>query len=170
MENIFSLTNNYAKIKTAIIDFILIAFIFFVPAISHLLSFPLYLIEPMRIVLIISMAHTTKRNSFLIAITLPIFSFITASHPSLVKSMLIAIELGINVWLFSLLYQRKFNLLFSSFVSIIVSKLIYYSLKFFAISALLIKSELISTPIYLQVILAIIFSIYMHLVLNKKIK
>ncbi len=59
--------------KSLIIDILGLTFIYFVPAISHLLSFPLYLVEPMRVMLIIAIAHTTKRNAYLIALTLPVF-------------------------------------------------------------------------------------------------
>jgi hypothetical protein len=168
MEKILNFTNSYEKVKTTLIDLIALTFIFFVPALSHLFSFPLYLLEPMRIMLVLSLVHTTKRNAFLIALVLPIFSLIISSHPSLVKSLLIVMELGLNVWLFSFFTKRNFNLFISMFVSIIASKLVYYGMKYITISFSILNSELISTPIFLQFGMTIVFSLYAYMLLKNK--
>ena len=77
-------------------DILALTFIYFVPTISHMLSFPLYLIEPMRIALILALVHTTKKNAYIIAITLPLFSFLVSAHPVFYKMMLISGELVID--------------------------------------------------------------------------
>jgi len=155
------------KARTALLDIIALAFIYFTPAISHLLSFPLYLLEPMRIMLILSLAHTSKKNAYLIALSLPIFSFIISAHPSVMKSLLITGELFFNVWLFYYLSGKIKNIFGVAVVSILLSKIAYYAGKFLFISAGLIESELISTPIYLQMIVTVVLGGYIYLVNSK---
>ena len=97
------MTTNLTAIKTSgliskslLIDILGLAFIYFVPTLSHLLNFPLYLVELMRVMLIIAIAHTTKRNAYLIALTPPLFSFLVSSHPFFLKTMIITVELIIK--------------------------------------------------------------------------
>ena len=63
MEKILAVKNYSTQIKTYLIDLLLISFIYFLPALSHMLAFPVYYLDPMRIALVITLAHTTKRNS-----------------------------------------------------------------------------------------------------------
>ena len=100
MENILAIVNPKLKAKEYALDFLAIAFIYFIPSISHLFSFPVYLFEPMRIMLILCVAHSSKKNAYLIALTLPVFSFIISSHPSLLKTAIMTAELTLNMFLF----------------------------------------------------------------------
>ena len=154
--------------KSLIIDIIGLAFIYFIPPFSHLLSFPRYLMEPMRVMLIIAIAHTTKRNAFIIAFTLPLFSFLMSAHPVMYKSLLITFELVLNTWLFYFLSKRLKNYFAAMVTSIILSKVVYYAIKYLLISGSLLDSDLISTPIYLQVIVMLLFSGYLYLVLSRR--
>jgi len=79
--------------KSLALDFIALAIIYFIPTLTHLFSFPLYYIEPMRIMVILAIAHTTKRNAYLLALTLPLFSLLVSGHPILYKSLLMSVEL-----------------------------------------------------------------------------
>src|SRR6056297_734588 len=88
------------KTNQALFDLAAIAFIYFIPALSHMLSFPLYLLEPMRIVLILALVHTHKVNALVLAATLPFFTFLVSGHPVLPKAILISAELVLNVVLF----------------------------------------------------------------------
>ena len=154
--------------KSLFIDIIGLAFIYFVPTLSHMLSLPLYLVEPMRVMLIIAIAHTTKRNAYLIALTLPLFSFLVSSHPVFLKTVIITIELVLNVWLFYFLAKKWKNYFAAIVTSIIMAKAFYYLMKFGMINYGLIESNLISTPLYLQVIAMLSFSGYLFLVLSRK--
>jgi hypothetical protein len=148
---------------------IALAFIYFVPTISHLLSFPMYLIEPMRIALILAMVHTTKVNAYVIAITLPLFSYLVSGHPVFYKMLLISGELMLNVWFFYLVLSRTKNAFASIFSSIVFSKMVYYLAKF-VIIALIFKSteSIVSTPLYIQLATTLVFSIYLGLVFGKE--
>lgn len=152
--------------KTVMIDFTALALIYFIPAISHLTSFPVYLIEPMRIAVIFAVLHTNKNNAIFLAISIPLFSFFISSHPVMLKSVLIIIELIINILLFSLLV-KKTNIFVSMFLSILVAKIIYYALKFGLIQFNLLDGDLLSTPIIFQWLLALLLSIYAVVLSNK---
>ena len=93
--------------KSIVLDIFALAFIYFVPTISHLLNIPLYLIEPMRIMLILAIVHTSKKNAYIIALTLPLFSFLVSAHPNIFKVLLITAELVLNVWLFFELSKKE---------------------------------------------------------------
>ena len=147
---------------SALFDIAALAFIYFVPAISHLLSLPVYLIEPMRLMLILALVHTTKQNAYIIALSLPLFSFLISAHPVLPKMILISFELVLNVFLFFAILKRFNNTFLAILVSIVSSKLIYYVIKFGLIKLTLIDSGLISTPIVIQVIMVLVFSGYLY--------
>lgn len=161
MEKILAVKNYSTQIKTYLIDLSLISFIYFLPALSHMLAFPVYYLDPMRIALVITLAHTTKRNSFLIALTLPIFSFLISSHPHIIKSLLISAELLINLGLFFWMSKKIKNVFISISVSIIASKIFYYAAKYLLINAGMISDSLFSTPIYYQVIVVLVLSVYL---------
>lgn len=152
-----------------IIDLIAITLVYMVPTISHWLMFPVYLIEPMRLMLIIAIAHTNKYNAYLLALTLPLFSFMISAHPVFPKMLIIMIELVINVWVF----YRLRNILKSPYIavllSIIISKVIYYLMKFTLIQTLIIDSGLFSTPIWIQGITTIVFSLYLGWQVSRKL-
>ena len=162
--------NRKAIIKSAIIDSLAVILIYLLPAFSHMLSFPLYLVDPMRIVIIFALAHTERKNVYLLALTLPVFSFVISAHPVFVKSLLITIELLFNVWLFYFLSSRIKSSLPAIVISIFSSKLLYYLLKFIFIKLLLIDSALISTPIWIQVVVMFTLSLYVWLIFSKSSK
>lgn len=152
---------NRINIKSIIFDIVAITFIYFIPALSHLLNLPVYLIEPMRLMLILALVHTTKQNAYIIAVTLPLFSFIISAHPVLPKMILIAFELSLNVFLFYLLLKKFKNTFLPVLLSIIGSKVVYYIIKFGLIQLAVLKSGLISTPIFIQLIMTLLFSTYL---------
>lgn len=156
-------------ISYVVFDILALAFIYLVPTISHMLSLPLYLIEPMRIALILALVHTTKRNAYIIALTLPIFSYLVSAHPVFYKMLLISGELVLNVWLFYFLLGRTKNVFASILSSIIVSKAIYYLAKFIALALIFNSTEsIISTPLRIQVITTLVFSVYLWLMFKKR--
>ena len=164
MEKALSIIDFKSNIKTYLIDFSLLLLIYFLPAISHLLAFPVYYLDPMRIALVVALIHTSKKNAYIIALTLPLFSFFISSHPQILKSFLLSAELIINLSLFFFLKEKVKNVFASLFISIIISKVIYYLLKFALIYFTLLNDKLFSTPFYFQLISAIMLSTYIYLV------
>ena len=163
-----SLNINRGKIKSILFDIVALAFIYFVPTISHYLSVPLYLIEPMRLMLVLAMVHTNRRNAYIIALTLPLFSLLISGHPVALKTVIMTIELVLNVWLFYTISKKWNNAFGVMLLSIVLSKLVYYLLKFGLISMAVFDSELISTPIYLQLITSVVFSAYLFFLFKRK--
>ncbi len=163
MENTSVYPLSISKIKNIVFDLIALLAIYLVPAVSHLLSFPVYYLEPMRIMLILAIVHTTRKNAYLIALTLPLFSLLISAHPSLVKTSLITSELLLNVWLFFFLSEKLSNKMFGMFISIILSTIFYYLIKLIMVNTALISGNLISTPLYIQIIMLFVFSGYVYL-------
>ena len=155
---------SYLKIKNLIFDLIAILAIYLVPAISHLFSFPVYYLEPMRIMLVLAIVHTSRKNAYLIALTLPLFSLLVSAHPSIIKSSLITGELLVNVWLFFLLSEKISNKMLSMLLSITVSKIFYYVLKFLLINSVIMNGNLFSTPVYIQIVMLFLLSGYVYLI------
>ncbi len=160
MESILNQIYSKEFLKNSLFNLSAILFIYFIPAISHLIALPVYLIEPMRLAIILSVAHTSKTNAFIIAGTLPLFSFFISSHPYLIKSLLIMSELLLNVWLFFFLSEKLKNKFAAMLISISISKIFYYSVKLTLLSTFLINGDLISTPIYIQLITMTLYSLY----------
>lgn len=159
---------NQTRIKSIIFDLIALSVITLTPALSHLFSIPFYLLEPMRIMLLISLFHTSKKNAFILSFVLPFFSLIISSHPSFPKAVLISTELMLNVYLFFLLSQKFNNSFIAMFLSIVLSKFYYYAIKFLLVSLGLMTGEIVSTPIYLQVLVAVALSFYAFFVMRKE--
>ena len=164
MENTAVHPLSTSKIKSVVFDLIALIAIYLVPSISHLLGFPVYYLEPMRIMLILAIVHTSRKNSYLIALTLPLFSMIISAHPSLIKTSIITGELLLNAWLFFFLSEKFSSKTLSIFLSIIASKIFYYLVKFLLITSVLMNGELLSTPMYIQIIMLFVFSSYIYLI------
>ena len=113
--------------------------------------------------LILAIAHTSKKNAYILAATLPIFSFIVSAHPVFIKTLLITGELLLNVWLFFFISEKMKNKFGSMLLSVGLSKIAYYVLKFALLSAVLLEGSLVSTPLAIQAITMIVFSGYIFL-------
>jgi len=162
------LYNTYLS-KTLLIDFLSITFIYFLPALSHLTALPLYLIDPMRIAVLFCLIHTNRKNTFLIAVTIPIFSLIVSTHPAIFKSVLITIELLANLVLFYF-FIEKLSTFLAMFLSIVLSKLIYYSGKYIFLQLEIIDGDLVSTSLIIQWVVALGLSLYAAIIFNNRQK
>jgi hypothetical protein len=160
------------KTKVIIFDIIALSIIYLTPTLSHIFSFPVYYLDPMRLMLFLVIIHTNKRNSYLIAATLPLVSFITSSHPVFIKSLTMSVELVLNVWLFFEFSKLFKNNLIPAALSIIVSKMVYYTVKIFLVSTALLSTSIISTPLHFQIAVLLIISAYAFFMIprNNKIK
>ncbi|HDR05268.1 MAG TPA: hypothetical protein ENN84_08505, partial [Candidatus Marinimicrobia bacterium] len=107
-----------------------LAVVYFMPALVHLLQWPVYYLEPMRIIVILALVHSSRANALILALTLPIFSYFVSAHPVLLKAVLISGELAANVFLFDLLRRKMKSQGLAIFAAILGSKLLYYLAKF----------------------------------------
>lgn len=146
--------------RNFILDFIALAFIYFAPSLAHLVNLPVYMIEPMRLMLILSLVHSGKFNSFLLAMTLPLFSFLVSSHPAAPKMLIITAELVLNVFLFYFFLGKLKSPFFAMISSIIVSKLMAYALYLIFFSLAFVRSEAEISFLLIQLVTTVIFSSY----------
>ncbi|MBU2491610.1 MAG: hypothetical protein KJ571_03225 [Bacteroidetes bacterium] len=168
MELIIEKIFNKSKSKIYLLDILIVAAIYYIPTFSHLLSLPLYYVEPMRLALVVSILFTNRTNAYLIALTLPAFSYIISSHPVLIKTMLISSELLLNVFLFYYLKDRLANATLVFVISIIAAKLYYYVVKFFMLYFAALQGSLVSTPIMIQVAMLTVFSAFFYFLYKKE--
>ena len=153
--SVFNLDSN-RNIIILVSDIIAILVIMFLPAISHIMPFPLYYLDPMRLVLLgVYFVNRNHKNAYLLAIGLPIFSMLYSGHPVFYKAILISFELLVNMVVLHLLFRKGMNIFFAVFLSIILSKIFYYLFKFAFIEWSLISGKLFSTSLIIQLIIAL---------------
>jgi len=157
--------------KSILIDLCGILLIYFLPEISNLVNIPLYLFEPMRVIVIVALIHTSKQNTYLLAVLLPVLSYLFSNHPSIIKTTIVSGELLLNIFLyFNLLAKLKTNKFLLMSISIVVSKIAYYLAKYLLMQFSLLKGELIATPLYIQISIVIILSGYVYLAAKLSLK
>jgi hypothetical protein len=161
-----ALTINLTR-KEALIDLAALTFIYFTPTLVHLLNFPVYMMEPMRIMLVISFAYSSKNNSFLLALSLPLFSFLVSGHPEFIKMMVITAELTLNVYLFYFLLGRRSGTFPAALLSIIASKLFCYLLYLAVFSWAFVRAEAAPVFLIVQALTTLVFSSYLYLSLKR---
>lgn len=164
-----SQSSNFSVPRIVLSDVIILTLVYFIPAVTHLLPFPLYILDPMRILLLIGfLISRNNTNSFILALTIPLISTIATGHPPFFKAILIAIELFSNLWLFVYL-NKKVNLRAYLLlpITIILSKIIYYTLKFIFIKVSLIDGALITTDLLVQAATVLIVTIVFGLTYKK---
>jgi len=170
LHNILALNFKSKSAGYLFTDLVIVAFIYFLPSLSHLTAIPFYLFEPMRLGLIFCLINTNRSNSLLVALTLPFISLLISSHPDIVKSILISIELLINAIVFYYLIQRMENKFLVMLISIITAKFIYYAGKLSFLSLGFLEGDLISTPLWIQYIMMLAISIIAQLSIGYKTK
>lgn len=146
--------------KMAFWDIIILGAIYLLPTFSHFLSFPLYLLDPMRIAVLGSFLFLRdQKNAYFLALTLSLFSCIVGGHPAFLKSLLISFELFMNVFILVGLTKRYRISFIYVFLSIVVSKLLYYAVKYAVIATGLLEGQIVATSLWLQLLVAIIISL-----------
>ena len=167
MKSYATVIHSKELLKSVCIDTIAIAFIYFTPVIAHLTAFPVYMIEPMRLMVILSMAHSSRRNSYLLAFTLPLFSYIATSHPEFLKMLIITAELGLNVFFFYWLSARMKNVFLAMVSAVITSKVICYAMYLIFFSVAFVRNEADGLFLFVQLITTVLFSAYFFIFWKK---
>jgi hypothetical protein len=162
MKTLTAQAYNREFLKSIFIDTFALAVIYFTPVLAHLISFPVYMIEPMRLMIILSMAHSSRRNSYLLAFTLPLFSYIATSHPEFFKMLIITAELVLNVFFFYWLCGKMKNIFVAMVSSIIASKVICYLLYLIFFSIAFVRNEADLLFLFVQLLTTILFSAYIY--------
>ncbi len=146
-----------------LLDIIAVLFIVYLGDISRIIGYPVYVLDPMRMMLILAFAFTARWNSWVLALLLPFVSYSFGYHPSITKTSLMAAELLLNVWLFWFLLDKTKMSLLSILISIVFSKAVYYLLKYLCIQFGWLSGDLVATPLDIQVITTVAFSVFVFL-------
>ncbi len=165
MESVVRIINTHRR--AIVIDMLFVLAIVFLPSLSHLLAFPLYRLEPMRLLLILALPFAARGNSYLLALILPLVSLITSGHPLPAKALLMTAELLLNVWLFWWLASRIGHRFGAMLGAIAGSKLCYYGAKALLIQLVVLTPPLVGTAIWIQGLLALIFSLYIFITFSR---
>jgi len=158
---------NKLAISSAVLA-VSVVIMYLLPTLSHLTGLPLYQLEPMKLSVIFAIIFLDKRFSQFIAISVPIFSFLISGHPFLPKAIIIAFELIVFVKIFYYLNRKNQGLLVATLLSMVISKTVYYLMKYSVISAGLLKMNLLSTPIINQIVIIIAYSILVKFIYSEK--
>ena len=154
-------------LKGLLLDIIALAIVFFTPRIGQILHLPFYMVEPMRMMVVISIAHSNRANSYLLALTLPLFSWAVSGHPEFFKMLVMTSEITVNVFLYYLLLRKIDSVIMAMIVSIVVSKVFCYALYLLFFSMMFLQQEAEPSFLLAQVITTLIFSFYVYFVFKK---
>ena len=158
MNNVLSKKTTIAR--TAIIDAALLAAACLIPTLSHITALPLYMLNPMLLVLLAGMlAVRSRTNAFLLAVLLPVVSMLAVGMPTPLKALCMAAEMLSIVGVYPLL-QRLWRAAatrpWASFAAIVAAmlcgKVVYYALKALVIA----PAALVTTPVATQAIVALV--------------
>ena len=155
-------------IKGLLLDIVALVVVYFTPKIGQLVHLPFYMVEPMRLMVVLSIAHSSRANSYLLALSLPLFSWAVSGHPELFKMLVMTGEITINVFLFYYLVRKNDSVFLSMIISIVVSKVLCYIFYFVFFSMMFIREEAEPSFLIAQIISTLVFSFYIFFVLRKK--
>lgn len=155
---------NHAAVLVAL-DAVLVTAACLIPAASHLLAVPLYMLNPMLALLLAGMLLGRDwRNALALAVLLPLVSCLLTGMPTAPKMVCMMAELatvaGLSVWL-----SRRWSVLPAVLVSVLAAKGVYYALK----SVVLAPAVLVGTAWWMQ-LGAVLVWCGLFAMLNKRMK
>lgn len=149
MTGYFTIKNT---VPVIMMDAAVLLLVYFIPALSHLSPFPLYYMDPMRLLLFTSyLISKNNSNTLILAATIPLFSYAVTGHPVFYKSLLISIELLINAACFMWMIKKSTwhpGVIF--FIAAIISKVFYYLFKYIFLTTALLTGNLKATDLDIQ--------------------
>ncbi|MGA3014901.1 MAG: hypothetical protein ABSD71_12810 [Bacteroidales bacterium] len=154
--------------KRLLLDIVALIVVFSIPKIGQYTHLPFWMIEPMRLMVVLSLAHATKANSYLLALFLPVFSWAVSGHPEFIKMVVMTGELAVNVFLFYFLIKEIQSIFQSMIISIALSKVLCYACYLLFFSQVFIQEETEPTYLIAQVISTLVFSFYVYWASRKK--
>jgi hypothetical protein len=154
--------------REIIFDSVALTFIGLAPAFAHFASLPLYMIEPMRLMLVLALVHTNRMNALALAAVLPLFSFFVSGHPEPLKMLVITAELLVNAGLFLFLAQRRTNPFIAMLLAIALSKLLCYALYMLLFPWGFVVSESHTGFLMIQCVVTILLSSYSAYILKRR--
>lgn len=163
-------TISIERLRPAILfDLLAAVIVYFLPALAHVTTIPFQLLEPFRLLVLFSLiVQNHKENACVLAITLPLFSFWVSGHPILMKVVLMSLEMLMNVLLYIFIGQWTKIPFWRILISIVLSKLFYYLIKFVFVAVGLLSMSLVSTSLIIQLVVALFISLVFSVLSNRK--
>lgn len=116
-------------IRLALTDMALLGVACLVPAVSHLLALPLYMLNPMLALLLVGLLIGRDwRNAMVLAVLMPLVSCLVTGMPAAPKMVCMMAELATVATMFGWL-QRKWAVLPAVLTAVLAGKAVYYALK-----------------------------------------
>ena len=116
-------------IRLALTDMALLGVACLVPAVSHLLALPLYMLNPMLALLLMGLLIGRDwRNAMVLAVLMPLVSCLVTGMPAAPKMVCMMAELATVATMFGWL-QRKWAVLPAVLTAVLAGKAVYYALK-----------------------------------------
>lgn len=134
--------NTRSLVRIAGLDVVLITAACLIPAASHVLPFPLYMLNPMLALLLMGMLLGRRwQNALLLAVLMPLVSSLLTGMPAVEKMVCMMAELATVATLYGWL-GRHWKVLPAVLVSVLAAKVVYYALKAVIIApAVLVGTE-----------------------------
>lgn len=111
------------------LDVALVAAACLIPAVSHVLAFPLYMLNPMLALLLAGMLLGRRwQNALLLAVLMPVVSCLMTGMPAAEKMVCMMAELATVATIFGWL-ERRWSVLPAVLVSVLAAKGVYYAIK-----------------------------------------
>ena len=115
--------------RLALTDVALLGAACLVPAVSHLLALPLYMLNPMLALLLVGLLIGRDwRNALVLAVLMPLVSSLVTGMPAAPKMVCMMAELATVATMFGWL-QRKWAVLPAVLTAVLAGKVVYYALK-----------------------------------------
>ena len=143
MENNIKTLNPAGRIA---VDGALLALACLIPAASHALALPLYMLNPMLALLLVGvLLHCDWRHALVLAVLLPVVSCLVVGMPTTAKAVCMVAELATVAAMFGWL-QRKWVVWPAVMTAIVAGKVVYYLLK----AVVLAPAVLVGTEWWIQ--------------------
>lgn len=163
--NTKNMTTTVRKVTTlAGLDAVLLAAACLIPAASHVLAFPLYMLNPMLALLLVGILMGRDwRNALALAVLMPLVSSLVVGMPAAPKMVCMMAELAVVAGVFSLL-ARRWSALPAVLVAVLGGKLVYYALKVL----ILAPATLVGTEWWIQLGAVLVWGGLFAIIYNRK--
>ena len=165
-KNIGSWSISSGNYRTIALDLLLVGSFYGITSLSHLLAFPLYQFDPIKLFLLIMIAKSSRTNALVMALSLPLFATLTTGHPVFPKNLAMVVELVLFTGLLTEPRLKQLGKPVKFFIALTLSRLGYYLCKAGLIWTGLLQTRLFSTSLAAQV-MSVLILFLLFLIMNR---
>ncbi len=137
--------------RILVADVLVILCFYITITVAHILPFPLYKLDPMKIIVLVTVIYSTRWNSVAIAAALPVLSFLSTGHPVFPKFLIMSSELMVFAFVLSSFRIRQLKGIISFLSAVLISKILYYMIKSGVIAMGYLDQAFIPSDFYTQI-------------------